>query len=429
MSIQREQGFITELLITGNMSKVVDNQISSRYLNGRFKKAYMYIQQHQTTYGKVPSIETFKKKFPTIELAYDKNNEPHTGESIQFWCDQLREKKKHNTIVDSLDDVLNMINEELDTEGAYDTLKKLVLQVENELILSDRIKINEDTTKRKDDYKNRQKSGGMTGIPSYIEEWDKLLGGYNNGELITVMGYTGIGKSWFQIIQAVAQAKEGYKVLFFTTEMSTKMVFRRIDAVWNLLNYTRFRKGQLLPDEEKRYFSYLEEMENTPDDEVMLVVEQVTGGVSQISAKIDQYQPDIVYVDGAYLMEDEEGEEDNWAGMTRIWRGLHKICLAKDRPIIVTTQSKDESGATLKSMSFAKAIANECDVVAVLEQDEQMRNDKEALLKPLKIREGDNMRVVMLNWDFDEMKFNSIFSEGIVARESVENVEGVITLD
>jgi len=428
LTIQREQGFITELLITGDMSTVVDNQISSKYLSGRYKKAFKFIQQYQTQYGKVPSIETFKKKFPNIELAQI-NGEYSTGETMQFWCDQLREKKKHNTIVDALDEVLVKINEDLDTEGAYALLKKLVLQVENELVLSDRIKINEDTYKRKEDYKKRQKSGGMTGIPSFIDEWDKLLGGYNNGELITFMGYTGTGKSWLEIIQAVQQAKNGYRVLFFTTEMSTKMVFRRIDAVWNSLNYTRFRKGQLLPDEEKRYFQYLEEMENTPDDEVMLVVEQATGGVSQISAKIDQYNPDIVYIDGAYLLEDEEGEEDNWAGMVRIWRGLHRLCLAKNIPIVVTTQSKDEQGASLKSMSFAKAIANESDVVAVLEQDEQMKNDKEIMLKPLKIREGDNMRIVMMNWDFDEMKFNSIYSERVTEQEDVKNVEGVITLD
>lgn len=175
------------------MSKVVDNQISSKYLNGRYKKAFKFIQQHQTKYGKVPSIETFKKKFPNIELAQI-NGEYSTGETMQFWCDQLREKKKHNTIVDSLDEVLVKINEDLDTGGAYDILKKLVLQVENELILSDRIKINEDTHKRKEDYKKRQKSGGMTGIPSFIDEWDKLLGGYNNGELITFMGFTGLGK-------------------------------------------------------------------------------------------------------------------------------------------------------------------------------------------------------------------------------------------
>lgn len=193
MAIQREQGFITELLITGNMSKVVDNQINSSYFNGRYKKAYKYIQQHQTQYGKIPSIETFKKKFPNVDLA-EVDGEYRTGETIQFWCDELREKKKHNTIVDNLDEVLELINSDMDTEGAYDKLKRLVLLVENEIVLSDRIKVNENTEKRKEDYLKRQKSGGMTGIPSFIDEWDKLTGGYNNGELITFMGYTGTGK-------------------------------------------------------------------------------------------------------------------------------------------------------------------------------------------------------------------------------------------
>lgn len=203
---------------------------------------------------------------------------------------------------------------------------------------------------------------------------------------------------------------------------------RRIDAVWAELNYTDFKKGQLKPDQEKKYFKYLDEIEGTPDEDVMLVVEQATGGISQISAKIDQYQPDIVYVDGAYLLEDEEGDEDNWSGVTRVWRGLHRLCLVKDKPIIVTTQSKDETGASLKSMAFAKAIANECDVVAVLEQDAQMKNDKEIMIKPLKLREGDTMSEVMMAWDFNEMKYNSLFKQRAVEQTKVENVQGVITI-
>ena len=426
MAINREQGFITELLLSGDMTTVVDSSINSSYLTGRYKKAFRFIQEHQNKYGKVPSIETFLQK-NSIELSTI-DGEYKTGEHIQFWCDELRTKKKHNTIADTLENITKMMNEDLDTEGAYEELKKVVLKVENEIVLSDRMKVNENTHKRREDYKKRQKSGGMTGIPSFIDHWDNILGGYNNGELITYMGYTGTGKSWLEVIQAVAQAKNNYKVLFFTTEMSVKLVMRRIDAVWCSLNYTDFKKGQLKPEQEKRYYQYLEDIENTPDEDVMLVVEQATGGVSQISAKIDQYRPDIVYIDGAYLLDDEEGEEDNYAGITRIWRGLHRLCLVKDIPIVVTTQSKDDTGATLKSMAFAKAIANECDVVAVLEQDEQMKNDKEIMLKPLKLREGDNMSVVMMAWDFNEMNYQSLFKQKVVEQTKVENVQGVITI-
>jgi len=140
-------------------------------------------------------------------------------------------------------------------------------------------------------------------------------------------------------------------------------------------------------------------------------------------------QPDIVYVDGAYLLSDEEGDEDNWMGLVRVWRGLHGLALLKDKPIIVTTQSKDESRASLRSMAFAKAVANDSDIVVSLEQDEQMRNDKELLMRPLKLREVESRHCVMLNWDFNEMKYNSIYKEIELEKPSVKEATGVITLD
>lgn len=194
MAINRELGFITELLNSQDMVAVVDKQISIKYLNGRYKKAFKYIQTHQANYGNVPSIPTFERKFPEIELYVNDEGTYNTGEPMQFWCDELRDKKKHNVIADSLDEVLTLMNEELDTEGAYAKLKKVISQVESEMILTDRIKINDNTQARKEEYLKRQKSGGMTGIPSYIKELDSLLGGYNDGELITFMGYTGLGK-------------------------------------------------------------------------------------------------------------------------------------------------------------------------------------------------------------------------------------------
>lgn len=420
MSINREMGFLTELLVSNDMATVVDNMINSSYLTGRNKQVFNKIRQHQDAYGKVPSIDYILSYFPNLELMKKPNGEYGTEETLQFWCDQLRERKKHNTIVDHLEEVIDKMNNDTDTEKAYSLIKRLVMKVENEIVLSDRIKINENVDKRKQEYLKREKSGGMTGIPTYIDLIDKNIGGFNAGELITFMGFTGIGKSWMEIIMAVNQAKNGYRVLFFTTEMSKEMVMRRIDAVWNGFNYSLFTKGQLHPKDKERYFKYLDEMANTPDDEIMLVVEQATGGLSQIGAKIDQYKPDIVYIDGAYLLQDEEGEEDNWAGIVRVWRGLHRLCLVKKVPIIATTQSKDETNASIKSLSFAKALSNDCDVLAVLEQDSQQKHDREISVRFLKVREGDTLSVVHMNWDFNKMDYSCIYQERGASKEEDE---------
>lgn len=430
MALNREVGLLTELLLTGDMSVVVDNQITSKFFTGSNKRGFQYILEHQSLYGKVPTLEIFQDKCPEAKINIVDGKLKETGESLKFWCDQVRDKKHYNAIVDSVEQVVELMQDgEVNTEKIYNLVKGTILQIENDIVQSDRIKINERTESRWEDYRKRQKSGGITGIPSGLDILDNVMGGFNNGELITFMAYTGRGKSWLEVILAVEMAKQGYKVLFFTTEMSTKMVFRRIDAVWNKFNYSKFKKGQLDRKDELKYQEYLDKMENTNDEDIMLIVEQATGGLSQISAKIDQYKPDIVFIDGAYLLEDEEGGEDNWSGVVRIWRGLHRLCLAKGVPIVTTTQSKVESGANIGSLSFAKALSNEVDVLAVLEQEEQDILDREADLRFLKLREGDSLSSIRLNWDFDEMNYQPIFKARAEEREEVQNVQGVISLE
>ena len=411
------------------MSVVVDNQITSKFFTGSNKKAFQYILEHQTLYGQVPTLEVFQDKCPEAKLNLVEGVLSSTGETLKFWCDQVRDKLQYNSLVGTIEKALEIMDTgDATADSIYKELKRAVIQMENDVIRSDRIKINERTESRWEAYRKRQKSGGITGIPSGLGLLDKIMGGFNPGELITFMAFTGRGKSWLEVILAVEMAKQGFKVLFFTTEMSTDMVFRRIDAVWNGFNYSKFKKGQLDKKDEVKYQEYLDEMENKSDEDIMLVVEQATGGLSQISAKIDQYEPDIVFIDGAYLLEDEEGGEDNWAGVVRIWRGLHRMCLAKQVPIVTTTQSKVESGASIGSLSFAKALSNEVDVLAVLEQEEQDILDREADLRFLKLREGDSLSCLRLNWDFDEMNYQPIFKAKAEVKEEVQNVQGVISL-
>lgn len=411
------------------MSVVVDNQVTAKFFTGSNKLAFQSILDHSTLYGQVPTLETFLDKNPEVKLNIEDGKLTGTGESLKFWCDQVRDKLQYNTIVDSIEKTMEVMDgENPSTEKLYNILKSTIMQIENDVVQADRIKINERTENRWESYKKRQRSGGITGIPSGLAILDNIMGGFNPGELITFMAYTGRGKSWLEVILAVEMAKQGYKVLFFTTEMSTDMVFRRVDAVWNKFNYSKFKKGQLDSKDEKKYLAYLDEMENKSDEDIMLVVEQATGGLSQISAKIDQYEPDIVFIDGAYLLEDEEGGEDNWSGIVRVWRGLHRMCLSKQVPIVTTTQSKVETGASIGSLSFAKALSNEVDVLAVLEQEEQDIRDREADIRFLKLREGDSLSSIRLNWDFDEMNYQPIFQAKAKEQEEVTNVQGVISL-
>lgn len=392
---------IKKLIETGDFTTITDMQISRKYFTGRYKKAFGFISKHVLNYGNVPSLEVFKKEYSMLPLPAE------APESLVYYCDTLRKKLKHNTIVEGFEEAQGML-EDLHTDEAYKLLMQTIMKVENEILLTSRLELNKDTNKRLDNYHKRAIAQGMTGIPFGIDVIDRILGGANDGELIAFLGYTGTGKSWLLVIIAVLMAKAGYRVFFGTIEMSDEMVMRRIDAVWNLFSYSRFRRGQLHPKELKKYENYLEEMEG--NEEYFLVVETLTGGVTEVAAKIEQHKPDIILLDGAYLLQDDSSDDDDWKALVRVFRGLHRLCLTKKKPMIVTTQSK-ERVVNLGTISFAKAIAADCDVIGAIEQDDEQKNDKEIKMKWLKLREGEIPGNLHMNWDFDKMDWSPIYIE------------------
>ena len=219
--------------------------------------------------------------------------------------------------------------------------------------------------------------------------------------------------------------RNNYRVLHFTTEMSEEQIIDRYDALQtayyhNGFNYSRFTDGKLTPEEEANYFDYLENI--APKLEKLIV--DTAEGASGVSAKIDLYEPDIVMIDGAYLMIDDLGAKDDWLRVTNIWRSLKKIAKNKNIPIFVNTQTDSttskKTGAGLENIGFSKAIGHDSDIVFTLFRDEQMIEDKEAKVKLLKHREG-SLGSLMMTWDFKTMNFQEIYSE--YDKSDVEEVE------
>lgn len=196
--------------------------------------------------------------------------------------------------------------------------------------------------------------------------------------------------------------------------MSEEMMEDRIEAVlvgmmMGPFNYGKFKSGMLSPQEEEMYFKFLDKKESLEP----LIIESATG-VSNVNAKIDQHNPDLVLVDSAYLMEDDRGAEQDWLRVAHITRDLKQLAKRKKLPIMINSQADSttstKTGPELENIGYAKAIGQDSDVVLSLFRDETMINDREMKVKILKQREG-ILGSVMLNWDFTTMNFSAIYSE------------------
>ena len=414
-----EKGLISKLLETKDMNALQEKQISTMYFTGDNKRAFKFIQSYYSDKGEMPTVRVFKRKMPNYKLEtyiHDEALKPTIGtdESVNHWCDEIRTKFKHNTLADTSDQVANFLAEG-DPHQAFSLMKKTMLFIEGQIEESTSVTITEGLEDRKKAYLKRKENQGLIGIPSGMNQLDFILKGWQPSQLITLIASTGVGKTWFEVLLGAYAMLNGLTVVHFITEMSEDAMRDRYEAVLygkvtGEMNYNRFKSGKLTPVEEESYFDFLDSRLSKMEP---LHIEVATG-VSSVNAKIDEYEPDLVLIDGAYLMEDEQGAKDDWLRVAHITRDLKKLAKAKKLPIFINSQADSttskKTGPGLHNIGYAKSIGQDSDVVLMMFQDEQMREDKEMKIGVLKQREG-RLGSIFSNWDFTKMNFDPIYSD------------------
>lgn len=410
-----ERGFISKLVETGDMKLLKDLQIRPSFLTGDNKRVFLYISNMFTNTGEVPTPRVLLQKFPNYKLeTHTESDTVGTDESLIYWCEELRTKAKHNMLADIVEGVASDLDNG-NTEEAYTSMKKGVWQIEDEVVYSESVDITKDTADRKAAYLERKKNKGMMGIPTGIEHLDYMLKGLIKETLTTVIATTGIGKTWLLVLIAAYAELNNFKVCIFITEMSTDLMRDRFDAMlfgmmYEGFDYNSFKSGSLSIEQENAYFEFLED--DLPKLE-SLIIETATG-ISSIVAVIEREKPDLVLVDSAYLMEDEQGAKDDWLRVTHITRDLKKTAKKWHVPILINTQADQntskKTGPGLSDIKYSQAIGMDSDNILSMYRDEIMYNDNEMGIRVLKQREGITGKTV-INWDFHKMNFRGIYAE------------------
>lgn len=222
--------------------------------------------------------------------------------------------------------------------------------------------------------------------------------------------------TWLEIIIGSYLQLQGYRVLQGVTEMSEDIMRDRYEAMLFSMcygepfNYNAFKSGTLNPKTEKLFLEFLEN--DLPHLEPLYIV--TATGVMALSADIEKYDPDVVLVDSAYLMEDDQGAKDDWLRVTHITRDTKKLAKRCEKPIIINSQAdkntSKKTGPEIGSIMYAQSLGQDSDDIWTIFRDEVMIQDKEMTLKLLKQREG-SLGKIQLNWNFDVMDFSEIYAD------------------
>jgi replicative DNA helicase len=364
------------------------------------KAVWRFIRQHWTRYQEVPTGVTVLDNFPTYRLLAVEDN-------IDYLLDQLIEYRKRQSTITVVQDASEAI-----ASGDHNTAIAVLNQGVAKLLdegsrETTDIDLTLNAIQRFDEYLNvKTRPNGLLGIATGFRTIDQATAGLQPGQLITIIAPPKTGKSVLALQVAVNVHNDGFVPLFQSFEMNNIEQQHRHDAMRSHIAHSRLIRGALTKEEEARYQKVLEDMEGMHKFYLTDAVSAMT--VTGLAAKIDKLRPDIVFVDGVYLMVDEiTGEQNSPQALTNITRGLKQLAMAKKIPIVISTQvllwKMKKRQVSADAIGYSSSFYQDSDVILGLQkQDEEDDTSRE-----LRIVASRNCGPASsdLLWDWEEGKF------------------------
>ena len=168
-----------------------------------------------------------------------------------------------------------------------------------------------------------------TGIMGKRTGWrflDKYIGGYNEGELIIIAGRPGMGKTAFAMTLGIDFAKFGNQVLFFSLEMSTPQLAKRIISHESDIPNYRVRNGQLNQDDIDKAINFYNRLDFDfhIDDTAGISINTIRAKASDHK---NRYGLDLLIVDYIQLVQGVgQNREQEIASISRGLKLISKEC-------------------------------------------------------------------------------------------------------
>jgi replicative DNA helicase len=394
MAVDNEHRLVSKVIRDRNIIPVLEQGVRDDwFVDEDLRRVWKFVREHYTTYREVPTGVTVKDNFPNFKI-YD------VEDTIDYLIDTMVSFRRNMLTRNGVQDVVSIMAENNHEQAIVEMSKVVTLVNAQGNLGTNHIDLTKDPDTRWAEYENIQ-NHKMLGIPTGFEKIDEATAGLQGGQLITVIAPPKTGKSQIILRMAANVHESGLVPMFQSFEMNNHEQAQRHDAMRAHVSSSRLRRGKLDGAEEDRYLAMLDTMKEAKPFHLVDAVNGLT--LSSLLAKAENLNPDILFVDGVYLMMDEvTGDSNTPQALTNITRGLKRAAQRMNIPIVISTQTllwKMKGGkVTADSIGYSSSFFQDSDVILGLEPVEDDEN-----IRLLKIVQSRNCPPgeTSLTWNWD----------------------------
>ncbi|NBZ97040.1 MAG: hypothetical protein EBR40_11565 [Proteobacteria bacterium] len=327
---------------------------------------------------------------------------------VQYYIDQLRQRRENFIYLTALQAASDVVGNDDEPEKHLHLrriLHEALVQAKTETSATrdtDLVTGTEEIIQRLAD--RRERPGHLRGLPTGFDGIDYVTGGLQPEQFVIITGVPKSGKSSFLLYMAKHIHSIGKMPLYIGFEMSNQEQEDRLVSLISGVSLTKIMNGTTTRKEFWKVQQALRRLKGMNSFVLSADVTSTTT-VGNLQAKIADYQPDVLFVDGIYMMESDRLDPRQYPKgspqvLTDISRSLKQLAQGARIPIVVTTQSlvaRAKGGLTLSSIGYTSAFGQDADLILGVERQPDSNLSKFHVMES---RSGPR-KDVMVEWDWD----------------------------
>jgi len=378
--------------------------ISSELLTGEAKDLFKFIEEFNNSYEMMPSIPVIigRTGIKPIEVS----------EPVDYYIAEYKNLRLFNTLQEELSTCVSY-QEARKPHKTIETMEKAILKIRESYYNTSNVQeLYEVGQEALDLYE--QIASGHKGILTPWESLNNISYGFWPEDVIIFAARSGVGKTFttLLLLEHVVE-QQGKRALVVSPEMPKERLALRYNSIHLKIPYWMFTHGQLDPDSKKLFKDQIERTKAKKGIGI-IASQSFDYSVASLSTAVAEYKPDVLFIDGVYLLKSNGVNRNDQAA--NLMMDIKRLAIRHRIPIIITTQfNRDvstEKSKTVqdKGIAMTDVAAWNASMAFGLTRDNDLKNQKMMVIKPLKTREG-VAEDIKVYWDFHTMNFSEVDSK------------------